>query len=80
MNYSLKVEALKKRQFLTNLATKKDIEAVSECTINLLKGNIPLSKTQYDKFYKCKDAIRTLANRKNSLKTKKEIINQRGGF
>ena len=53
---------------------------MSECTINLLKGNIPLSKTQYDKFYKCKDAIRTLANRKNSLKAKKEVINQRGGF
>ena len=53
---------------------------MSECTINLLKGNIPLSKTQYDKFYKCKDVIRTLANRKNSLKAKKEVIIQRGGF
>ena len=69
-----------KRKLMTEFATHGDINAVSECSRNLLRGNIPLNDKQYRKFYRCRHDIRHLANRRNSLKYKKDIINQRGGF
>ena len=75
-----KSKSAAKRKLMTEFATRGDINAISECTRNLLKGNIPLNDKQYNKFYHCRHDIRYLANKRNSLKSKKDIINQRGGF
>ena len=69
-----------KRKLITEFATPADIKAISECSRNLLKGNVPLNAKQYRKFYRCRHDIRHLANKRNSIKSKKDIINLRGGF
>ena len=69
-----------KRKLITEFATPNDIKAVAECSNNLLRGNVPLNDKEYRQFYRCRHDIRHLANKRNSIKSKKDIINQRGGF
>ena len=75
-----KSRSAKQRKQLIDKATRHDINAISECSLNLLKNKIPLNKLQYRKLYKCKHDIRKLASKSNSMRKKKDIIEQRGGF
>ena len=61
---------------------KKDlIETVCECALNILQGNISLSKTEKQKLNCHKHTLRSLCNRKVGLnKKKKKLLNQKGGF
>ena len=70
----------KRRKHIIDSARPADIAAVSECALNLIKNNIPLSDKNYKKFYKCKHDIRSLARKHTSLRKKKLIIHQKGGF
>ena len=54
-------------------------KAISEIAKNTLASNIPLSQSQYHKLRKHKSLIRKLAQR-GSLQSKKQLINQSGGF
>lgn len=56
------------------------VRCVCEICHNLLKANIPISTNQHSKLKKHKKIIRALAARGKSLKQKKILINQRGGF
>lgn len=56
------------------------IKAICECCLNVLKGNVPLSKHQKGGLRKHKGTLRKLADRKPSLFTKKKLIVQKGGF
>ena len=80
LNLLAKSRGAKRRKQIVDSARPDDIQAVSECAINLLKNNIPLSDKNYKKFYKCKHDIRKLARKRTSLKRKKLIIHQKGGF
>lgn len=51
----------------------------SEICHNLLKGNIPLSQSEKSKLSKYKSQIRSVAGKKASIKSKKQLI-QKGGF
>ena len=75
-----KSRSAKRRKQIIDSARPTDIAAVSECALNLLKNNIPLSDRNYRKFYKCKHDIRSLARKRTSLRKKKLIIHQKGGF
>ena len=50
-----------------------------ECAINVLKGNVHLSKVQFNKLKKHKQKIRDLSKKNTSLK-KRLSIEQKGGF
>ena len=80
LNLLAKSRSAKRRKQIVDRARPDDISAVSECAVNLLKNNIPLSDKNYKKFYKCKHDIRDLAKKRTSLKRKKLIIHQKGGF
>lgn len=55
--------------------------ALCEIAYNVLKGKIPLNKTQYQKLQKKKAGIRLLANKKVcASKKKKTMLKQSGGF
>lgn len=56
------------------------ILTLCEIALNVLKGNIPLSKAQYNKLKKQKRLIKLFADKKVSLKRKRQSINQSGGF
>jgi hypothetical protein len=50
-----------------------------ECALNVLKGNVPLSKHQFNRLKKFKLNLRDLSKKKTSAK-KRLQIEQRGGF
>ena len=58
---------------------KKLVNAICECSKNILTGNIELSPEEYETLKKYKRHLRELSSRKTSIKKKKELI-QKGGF
>lgn|SRR6185436_16527503 len=69
-----------KRSLLKQHSNKNDfVRCMSDCCYNILKGNIPLNRGQLSKLRRQKRVIRAIADKKTSLKKKKQII-QKGGF
>ena len=54
-------------------------QCLRECAVNVLRGNVPLSKRQLSSLKKHKKQLRELAKKKTSNK-KRLQIEQRGGF
>lgn len=55
------------------------VQALSECSLNVLKGNVRLTPAQKRSLCKYKLSLRSLAKKGVSIKKKKEIL-QKGGF
>ena len=55
------------------------IKAICECAHNVLKGNVPLNKSQFTKLKRHRTHLHLLANKKVSQKRKKKVL-QSGGF
>lgn len=75
-----KTKSSKKRKELLSKAKNCLFYAISEIARNLIKGNIPLSCSRKRKLQKFKKDIREMAKKTTTLKRRKAIINQRGGF
>ena len=54
------------------------INTLCDCSRNILKGNVPLSKAQKTRLHRHKRGLRQLT-KKQSFKVKKRLL-QRGGF
>jgi len=59
---------------------KRIIECFSKCARNILKNNVPLKPRQFDSSKRQKKNVRVLAKKHTSLKEKRRIVRQRGGF
>ena len=70
----------KRRRALLDTADKGEILAVSEVIDNLLKGNLPLNQDHRRKLKRYKNSFRSIASKRVPLKTKRVLIQQRGGF
>ena len=66
-----------RKQLLLN-ASNKNLKALAEICLNLIRGNIKINSETKSKFIRHKKPIELLANRRISLKRKKEVINQKG--
>jgi hypothetical protein len=55
------------------------ISAICECSLNLLKGIVPLTPRQKRRLVRYKAHLRDLANKKVSRKRKRQRLNQKGG-
>lgn len=71
---------LKLRSNLLKKLPKSAIQAICECCLNVLKGNIALSAKQKSSLKKHKSTIRNLVHKKSSLFTKRKLLIQKGGF
>ena len=69
----------KYRKSILTIADKPLIKAICECVYNVLLGNINLTDTNKQKLKKHKHILRKLID-KSSLKEKKKILIQKGGF
>jgi hypothetical protein len=67
------------RKQLIQKGGKEIVGCVSECCINILKGNVPLNSKQKAYLTKHKKKLRVLSEKKTSLRKKKQIL-QSGGF
>jgi ribosomal protein L20 len=76
---SLKSAHAKKRKKILQTSDKGFYRAIGESAKNCLKGNVPLNRTQFRSLKKRRTALRKLANKKTSIKVRKQIL-QRGGF
>ena len=56
------------------------IDAICECVLNILRGNVKLSKSQKEGLQKHKHKLRKLAAKGVPRKQKKTLLNQKGGF
>ena len=68
------------RKKLVKDSPSEVIRCVSECCHNVLKGNVHLSSAQKKKLYPNRQHLRRLASKSISVKKKKQILNQKGGF
>ena len=68
------------RKKLVKDSPSEIINCVSECCQNVLKGNVHLSSAQKKKLYPNRQHLRRLASKSISVKKKKHILNQKGGF
>lgn len=66
-----------RRHVLLN-ASNKNLKAIAEICLNLIRGNIQVDNKTKTRFKRHQKPILLLANRKTSLKRKKQIINQKG--
>ena len=55
------------------------IATICECSLNLLRGVVPLKPSQKRRLVRYKKHLRSLANKKVSRRKKKQFINQKGG-
>lgn len=70
-----------KRKELLKHSSPDLIRTLCEISLNVLKGNIPLSGTQYKKLKRQKRILKLLTDKNTSLHRKHQaIVNQRGGF
>ena len=76
---ALKSANAKKRKNILLTADKGLYRAVGESAKNCLKGNVPLNRAQFRCLKKHRTALRKLANKKTSIKARKQIL-QKGGF
>ena len=68
------------RSKIIKRATRDNINALSEVAINTLLGNIPLNPAQKSHLKRHRSKIRVLAHRHTSVKKKKDLLVQKGGF
>ena len=67
------------RKQLLQQGGREVVDCISECCVNILKGNVHLSPKQKSCLTKYKHKLREIAKKKVSLQQKKKII-QQGGF
>ena len=67
------------KEMLAN-ANKGQIEAVGEIALNLLKGNILIPNSSFKRLKPHKSKLLYLTRKKPTLKQKKQVLNQKGGF
>ena len=68
-----------RRKFFKS-ATKSQLKPIEEACLNLLKNPSGLKKADLAKIKKYKSSIKTLSNKNDSLKRKRQVLSQRGGF
>ena len=70
----------KRRNALIELGTNEEIDSISECILNILQGKVKLKSQEIKKLQKIKQYLRLLANKKCSIKKRKTLLKQKGGF
>ena len=69
-----------RRDKLVDLAHSAEIRAISECIQNILQGNVPLERHHLQQMKRYKELLRSLTKKCYSVKKKKVLLKQKGGF
>ena len=80
LNLLAKSKHKKRRNALIDIADKGEIKALAEILVNVLHGNIQLTKAQKTKLQKYKNVLRQLCTQQCSASKKKEVLKQHGGI
>lgn len=80
LNLLAKSKNKARRDKLIDLADKSEVNAVAECIVNALAGNIPIKKRCVSKMKRHRNKLRMISHKQYPLKKKKELIKQTGGL
>ena len=69
----------KKRKEILKRGGRNIKLCLSECALNILKGNVPLNKKQFAKLKKHRKSLQNLSKKNISNKRSQQLV-QRGGF
>ena len=78
--HTLKDANPKVRKAIISNCDKDLINSVSECALNVLRGNITLSNCKKGRLRKFKRQLRAVVDKRVPVTIKKRLIIQRGGF
>ena len=70
----------KKRKDMIAHDNKGQMEAIGKIALNLLKGNMLIPTPSFKRWKPYKSKLLYLTRKKPSLKKKKQVLNQEGGF
>ena len=77
---SLKKASPQTRKKILLTAPSDLINSLCDCCLNATKGNLKISKPARKKLLRHASTIRTLAKKTNSVKKRRQILVQKGGF
>lgn len=69
----------KLRRAILKSCNRELLKTIFEVTLNVLRGVVPINDKQKKKLRRYKTVLRTLADKKVSIKKKQESLNQTGG-
>ena len=70
----------KQRKAIIGSASNDLVKCLCECCLNILQGSVNVSEANHSKLKRHKTVLRSLASRKGSIKAKRNILIQKGGF
>ncbi len=70
----------KLRKTLLENLNKETLRCLCDCCHNILSGNIPLNPSQRKQLFRHRSTLRKLGTKGLSLRSKKRILVQKGGF
>lgn len=76
----LKLSSVQKRKKLLLCASSDLVNAICDCCLNARNGNLKISAFQKRKLAPYASTIRALSKKKQSVKKRREILLQKGGF
>lgn len=68
------------RKSILNAANPELVKIICEICMNILNGNVKISKKFKNSLKKYKDSLRKIASPRTNLKFKKQLLVQKGGF
>ena len=75
----MRMKPAKQKAYLKSCENKV-INCFSECARNILKGKVKLKQSQFTRLKRYRKNVHKLADRRTSLKVKRQVVNQKGGF
>ena len=70
----------RRRKVVLKHATNTQLKGLFELCLNIIRGNLPIDKTAFQRLKRHRTTIETLGNRRVPLYKKREILNQKGGL
>ena len=70
----------KERKRIINSGNKELVLCLCECIVNILNGNVPTTSEQKKKLRRYAKNLNALKSQRTSLKKKKQLFGQKGGF
>lgn len=70
----------KLRKALVANADNDLIFCLADCIYNVLQSNVPMTRAQLSKLYKYRHYLRKVAHKRTTMKEKRKVLQQNGGF
>ena len=68
------------RKKLLKNASEEQLKGLFEICLNIIRGNVPMEKSDFQRLKRHKNTLSTLASHKVPMYKKRRIANQKGGF